>query len=95
MGAGPLPILPPHLHHFYVVSPERHCTDTLRRVVHALSIQRALVFMNQQRQLLNIKHKLEARNMEVGGVHVCVRVSARLFACCLTLFLSLFAVCTV
>lgn len=39
--------------------------DTLRRVIHALGAQHALVFMNWQQRLRDVQFKLEARQMEV------------------------------
>jgi len=41
--------------------------DTLRRVVHALGLNRALVFMNFQQRLKDFQYKLEASKMKVGG----------------------------
>lgn len=42
--------------------------DTLRRTMHALGTQRALVFMNFQQRLKDVQFKLEARAMEVGSL---------------------------
>lgn len=40
--------------------------DTLRRAIHALGSQRALVFMNFQQRLKDTQFKLQARGMEVS-----------------------------
>ena len=43
---GMVPAMPPSLQHWHILSPTRHRTDTLRRLIHALDAQRVLVFMN-------------------------------------------------
>jgi hypothetical protein len=65
--AGLVPTLPPALRHVYVIADGRHRVDMLRRCVHALGAERALVFMNWQQRLADAQHKLEARSMPVGG----------------------------
>ncbi|MEW5310588.1 MAG: hypothetical protein WDW38_002374 [Sanguina aurantia] len=47
------------------------CTrhDTLRRVIHARSVNKALVFMNFQSRLMDVQFKLKARSMEVSTLH--------------------------
>jgi len=69
---GLVPTLPPGLRHIYIMSDPRHRVDTLRRCVHALGAERALVFMNWQQRLRDAQHKLEARHMPVSwfGVRV-------------------------
>lgn len=43
--------MPPHLSHYYVVVDARHKADCLRKLIHALDLQRVLVFMNYQVRL--------------------------------------------
>ncbi len=43
--------LPPHLEHVRLVIDQRHKVDALRRCIHALGADRALVFMNFQQRL--------------------------------------------
>ncbi|KAL4444214.1 hypothetical protein ABPG75_011951 [Micractinium tetrahymenae] len=61
--------MPPHLRHHYVASAPQHKVDTLRRSIHALGVQRALVFMNFQQRLKDTEAKLAARNMPVASLH--------------------------
>ncbi|KAL4441461.1 hypothetical protein ABPG77_001965 [Micractinium sp. CCAP 211/92] len=61
--------MPPHLRHHYVASAPQHKVDTLRRSIHALGAQRALVFMNFQQRLKDTEAKLAARNMAVASLH--------------------------
>ncbi|KAI8465848.1 MAG: P-loop containing nucleoside triphosphate hydrolase protein [Monoraphidium minutum] len=65
-GAELVPTLPPGLRHVYVVAEPRHRVDALRRCVHALGAEKALVFMNWHQRLRDAQHKLEARNMQVA-----------------------------
>ncbi len=58
-------LMSPHVRHFYIVSYAVHKVDTLRRCMHALGAERALVFMNWQQRLKDAQFKLEARGMEV------------------------------
>ena len=46
-----VPSMPPNLQHWHLLSPVRHKTDALRRLIHALDAQRILVFMNWQSRL--------------------------------------------
>ena len=48
---GMAPTMPPNLQHWHLLSPVRHKTDALRRLIHALDAQRILVFMNWQSRL--------------------------------------------
>ena len=65
-SAGLIPSMPPHLRHLFVVSEPNHKADALRRCIHALDTQRALVFMNFQQRLQDTIFKLEARGMAVS-----------------------------
>ncbi len=60
-----VPTMPPNLQHVYMVVESQHKVDALRRCVHALGAERALVFMNWQQRLKDAQFKLEARGMEV------------------------------
>lgn len=42
--------------------------DVTRRAIHALNLQRVLVFMNFQQRLKDFEYKLEARGMQVRAV---------------------------
>lgn len=46
-----VPGMPPNLIHSHLVAPRRHRVDTLRRAIHSLGIEKALVFMNYQQRL--------------------------------------------
>ncbi|GAB4818516.1 hypothetical protein N2152v2_005562 [Parachlorella kessleri] len=61
--------MPPHLTHLVVSSAPQHKVDTLRRAIHALGVERALVFMNFQQRLKDTEAKLTARGMAVGSLH--------------------------
>ncbi len=51
------PLMPPQLEHGWLLVERRHRVDAVRRVIHALNSQRALVFMNFQ-QRLNVRTPL-------------------------------------
>jgi superfamily II DNA/RNA helicase len=66
----PPPALPKQLRHMYVrVNDSRMRVDALRRAIHALDAQRALVFLNFGRRLQDASAKLAARGMAVGSLH--------------------------
>ncbi len=50
-AADAVPSLPPQLEHGWLPVERRHRTDVLRRAIHALNSQRALVFMNYAARL--------------------------------------------
>ncbi|GLC67249.1 hypothetical protein PLESTF_000533400 [Pleodorina starrii] len=64
-----VPTMPPQLQHFYMVVEPRHKVDALRRTIHALGVQRALVFMNFQQRLQDAQFKLQARGMKSAALH--------------------------
>lgn len=64
-----VPSLPAGLRHYYVVVDARRKTDVLRRLIHALDVQRALVFMNFQQRTADVQYKLEARDLGVASLH--------------------------
>lgn len=68
LGA-PAPVLPPGLVHLVAGTAPHHAADTLRRGIHALDAQRALVFMNFQDRLRDVQGKLEARGMPAASLH--------------------------
>lgn len=57
--------LPPTLKHGYIVAPAARKVDMLRRCIHGMNANKALVFMNFQKRLQDTVHKLAAKNMEV------------------------------
>ncbi|GIM03848.1 hypothetical protein Vretimale_8523, partial [Volvox reticuliferus] len=62
-------VLPPHLVHLYVLTHSKHRTDHVRRLIHALGAERALLFVPKQNQTMVTKYRLEARRMEVTILH--------------------------
>ncbi|GLI67297.1 hypothetical protein VaNZ11_011483, partial [Volvox africanus] len=64
-----IPTMPPQLAHYYIVVEPRHKVDALRRAIHALGVQRALVFMNFQQRLHDVQFKLQARGMKAAALH--------------------------
>jgi len=78
-----MPSMPPQLRHLYVAVPsEARKVDTLRRAMHALDTQQALVFMNFQHRLRDAQHKLEARSMEARRAPRAPRAAAAPSTCC-------------
>ncbi|KAL2940915.1 DEAD-box ATP-dependent RNA helicase 47B, partial [Bienertia sinuspersici] len=61
--------LPPLLKHYYCTTRLQHKVDTVRRCVHALDAKFVIVFMNQNRQLKDTVHKLEARGLNAAELH--------------------------
>lgn len=62
--------LAPTLAHYHVVVPgSRHRTDALRRAVHALGSEHALVFAGKGSQLGDVAARLGARGMPTGALH--------------------------
>ena len=56
-GTSNAPMMPPTLEHGWLPVDRRHRVDTLRRVIHSLNSQRALVFMNfGQRLKVRVPH---------------------------------------
>ena len=49
--AGVVPEMPPTLEHAWLAVERRHRTDAVRRAIHALGAQRALIFMNFHQRL--------------------------------------------
>lgn len=63
------PAIAPGLTHLKIICSPQHRVDTLRRAIHALGAQKALVFMNFQHRLKDSQGKLQARSMQVGILH--------------------------
>lgn len=63
-----IPAMPPQLRHLIVVCPDARKVDMLRRCIHALDSQQALVFMNFQQRVKDTIFKLEARSMKVRAL---------------------------
>ncbi|XP_074279362.1 DEAD-box ATP-dependent RNA helicase 47A [Silene latifolia] len=61
--------MPPLLKHYYCTAHLQHKVDTLRRCVHALDARCVIAFMNQNKQLKDTVHKLEARGMTAAELH--------------------------
>jgi superfamily II DNA/RNA helicase len=61
--------MPPHITHCYISCAPQHKVDTIRRTMHALGIEKALIFMNFQQRLKDTEAKLAAKNMSVGSLH--------------------------
>ncbi len=55
-------MMPPQLEHGWLAVDRRHRVDALRKVIHSLNAQRALVFMNFQ-------HRLKVSNIFCQVVH--------------------------
>ncbi|KXZ53661.1 hypothetical protein GPECTOR_6g578 [Gonium pectorale] len=68
-GEELVPTMPPQLLHYYMVTEPRHKVDVLRRTIHALGVQRSLVFMNFQQRLQDTQFKLQARGMKAAALH--------------------------
>jgi len=66
---GLVPTMPPHLRHYFIVVQPQHKADEVRRCVHAMGVNRALVFMNFQQRLKDTMFKLGARKMTVAALH--------------------------
>ncbi|KAK9822465.1 hypothetical protein WJX81_005408 [Elliptochloris bilobata] len=64
--AGAVPEMPPTLEHAWLAVERRHRTDAVRRAIHALGAQRALVFMNFHQRLKDTQFKLKANGLAVG-----------------------------
>jgi superfamily II DNA/RNA helicase len=68
-NADAAPAVAPNLRHLYVSCAPQHRVDAVRRAIHALDAQRALVFMNFGHRLRDAQGKLEAKRMAVGSLH--------------------------
>lgn len=69
VGSTSTPSIAPGLTHLYVVSSPQHKVDALRRALHALDSNRALVFMNFQHRLKEAEAKLKAKKMAATSLH--------------------------
>jgi len=61
--------LPPHLQHLFIEAERNRKVDALRRAVHAMDVQRCLIFVNFGRRSKDIEGKLSARGMPVASLH--------------------------
>ena len=68
-GRASTPSIAPNLAHVYVSSPPQHKVDALRRSLHAVDAQRALVFMNFQHRLKETEAKLKAKKISAASLH--------------------------
>merc|ERR1712216_769384 len=55
--------LPPHLQHLFIQADRNRKVDVLRRAVHAMDVQRCLIFVNFGRRSIDVEGKLSARGM--------------------------------
>ncbi|CAK0785427.1 hypothetical protein CVIRNUC_008636 [Coccomyxa viridis] len=67
-GTSNAPMMPPTLEHGWLPVDRRHRVDTLRRVIHSLNSQRALVFMNFGQRLKDTVFKLTANGMTCAAL---------------------------
>ena len=58
---GTVPEMPPTLEHAWLAVERRHRTDAVRRAIHALGAQRALIFMNFHQRLKVCRSMQEQR----------------------------------
>ncbi|WPT16465.1 DEAD-box ATP-dependent RNA helicase 47 [Picochlorum sp. SENEW3] len=68
-GRASTPSIAPNLSHVYVSSPPQHKVDALRKSLHAVDAQRALVFMNFQHRLKETEAKLKAKKISAASLH--------------------------
>ena len=61
--------LPPHLQHLFIEAERNRKVDALRRAVHAMDVQRCLIFVNFGRRSKDVEGKLSARGMPVASLH--------------------------
>ena len=61
--------LPPHLQHLFIQADRNRKVDVLRRAVHAMDVQRCLIFVNFGRRSKDVEGKLSARGMPVASLH--------------------------
>ena len=61
--------LPPHLQHLFIQADRNRKVDVLRRAVHAMDVQRCLIFVNFGRRSKDAEGKLSARGMPVASLH--------------------------
>ena len=61
--------LPPHLQHLFIQADLNRKVDVLRRAVHAMDVQRCLIFVNFGRRSKDVEGKLSARGMPVASLH--------------------------
>jgi len=61
--------LPPHLQHLFIEADRNRKVDSIRRAMHAMDIQRCLIFVNFGRRSKDVEGKLSARGMPVASLH--------------------------
>ncbi|MBU2646363.1 DEAD/DEAH box helicase [bacterium] len=59
----------PDIDHFYVVVEERKKIDLLRRLIHAMQPERAIVFVHHTERVEVLKSKLEHHHLKVSPIH--------------------------
>lgn len=65
-GQGPVA---PLVEHLYVVADQRDKLETLRKLMHALAAQQALVFINRPYDIEQLVAKLEHHGWKAAGLH--------------------------
>ncbi|AMA73627.1 MULTISPECIES: DEAD/DEAH box helicase [Aneurinibacillus] len=61
--------LPETIEHYFIVTSEREKFDMLRRLLHALKPDRALIFVKKQHQVGEIVSWLSKKGVNVAGIH--------------------------
>ncbi|MBN6188534.1 DEAD/DEAH box helicase [Aneurinibacillus sp. BA2021] len=69
--------LPEQIEHSFIVAPEREKFETLRRLLHALQPERALIFVKKLHLVTDIAKWLSAKEVAIAGIHSDTRKAER------------------
>jgi len=69
--------LPELIEQCFIVTPEREKFETLRRLLHALNPERALIFVKKLHQVADIANWLAAKGVSIAGIHSETRKAER------------------
>lgn len=61
--------VPTDIAHMYLQTEQRDKIETLRKLVHHLAVERALVFINKSDQIKNVTEKLAYHGLSVAGLY--------------------------
>lgn len=61
--------LPERIEHSFLVTPEKEKFETLRRLLHALQPERALIFVKKLHLVTDITKWLAAKDIRIAGIH--------------------------
>ncbi|MFT9847495.1 DEAD/DEAH box helicase [Aneurinibacillus sp. REN35] len=61
--------LPDRIEHSFLVTPEKEKFETLRRLLHALQPERALIFVKKLHLVTDIAKWLVAKDIRIAGIH--------------------------